>query len=326
MFEIGTIAINNPVVSAPIAGIANLAYRKLVRQFNCQLIYTEMVSDKAIIYRNEKTLKMLEIDSDESPVALQLFGGEIASLVEAAKYIAANTKASIIDINMGCSVAKVIKAEAGANWLRREDEIYDLIRSLTQAVNLPITVKIRTGWDINNVNAINVAKSIEAGGAKAITIHGRTKSQLFSGMVDYDIIRQVKEAVNIPVIANGDIKNHLDAKKVLDLTKCDGIMIARAALGNPWIFASINEYLQHGVVSNFVTLEERLDVCFKHAEALCQLKGEQRGMAEFRTLGSWYIKYMPSSSEIRREISSLDSLAELAQLMERIKESNNEYK
>lgn len=241
MFKIGNIELKNNIVIAPMAGISNSAFRRIVKEMGAGLIYAEMVSDKAIIYDNEKTKQMLYLTAEERPIAQQIFGSDIESFTESAKIVYEQMKPDIIDINMGCPVPKIaIKSQAGSALLKNPDKIKKIVKSVVQAVPCPVTVKIRSGWDEKSINAKLVAKICEEAGASAITIHGRTRKQGYSGNVDLDIIKEVKESVNIPVIANGDIKDIASAKKMLEYTKCDAIMIGRATLGNPWLIKKIS--------------------------------------------------------------------------------------
>lgn len=230
MWKIGDIEINNKVVLAPMAGVCNAAFRLTVKEFGAGLVCAEMVSDKAILFNNEKTMKMLYIDENERPLSLQIFGGEKETLVEAAKYVDQNTTADIIDINMGCPVSKIIKCEAGARWLLDPPKIYEMVSAVVEAVNKPVTVKMRIGWDDDHIYAVENAKMIEKAGAAAIAVHGRTRVQMYEGHADWSVIKQVKEAVSIPVIGNGDVTSPERAKQMLEETGVDAVMIGREAL------------------------------------------------------------------------------------------------
>ena len=247
VFKIGDIEVKNKIVLAPMAGVSNSPFRILSRQFGAGLLYAEMVSDKGLLYENLKTQNLLYMTDYEKPMAQQIFGADLKTMVEAAKYIDSHSNCDIIDINMGCPVPKVaVKAQAGASLMKDPNKIYDIVKAVSEAVSKPITVKIRSGWDHHNVNAVEVAKQIERAGAKAITVHARTRSQGYSGIADLDVIKAVKESVNIPVIGNGDVTDGPSAKHMLDYTGCDAVMIGRAALGNPWIFREIEQYLIDG--------------------------------------------------------------------------------
>ena len=243
-WKIGNITIKNQVVLAPMARISNSAYRRICKEMGCGLVYAEMVSDKAIMYGNQKTLDMLKMTDEERPLAQQIFGTDVDSFVKAAIYVYENMHPDIIDINMGCPVPKVaLRAQAGSALLKNPDKIFEIVKAVVEAVPIPVTVKIRSGWDYEHINAVEVAKIIEKAGASAICVHPRTRSQGYSGKADWNIIRQVKESVLIPVIGNGDIKTPMDAKRMLSETHCDAIMIGRGVLGNPWLIKNTLRYL-----------------------------------------------------------------------------------
>ena len=270
-WTIGNIKITNKVVLAPMAGISNSAYRRICKEMGCGLIYAEMVSDKAITFSNKKTLDMLYMTDEERPLAQQIFGSDVDSFVEAAKYINDNMHPDIIDINMGCPVPKVaVRSQAGSALLKNPDKIFEIVSAVVNAVDVPVTVKIRSGWDSKSINAVEVAKLIEKAGASAICVHPRTRSQGYSGRADWNIIKQVKDAVNIPVIGNGDIKTPEDAKKMIEETNCDAVMIGRGVLGNPWLIKNTINYLDGKDIFE-VSLVDRVDMCIKHLNLLLDL-------------------------------------------------------
>lgn len=306
MFKIGNIEIKNKFILAPMAGICDNAFRTIVKEYGAGLIYTEMVSDKAIYYLNEKTLKMLYISEDEHPISLQVFGSDVKTFVEAVKYINEHVKCDIIDINMGCPVPKVAtRAESGAGLLKNPKLIKELVTEVVKVSTRPVTVKIRTGWDNNSINCVEIAKICEEAGASAIAVHGRTRTQMYSGKADIELIKQVKEAVTIPVIGNGDIVDIESAKNML-ATGVDAIMIGRGSLGNPFIFDELNHYFNN---KQYIkpSSEEKLTVALEHLHRLVALKGEKVAVREMRTHMHHYLKGLPDSSKIKQAINQLDS-------------------
>lgn len=320
MFKIGNIEIENPVVMAPMAGITNMAFRRIIKEFGAGLVYSEMVSDKALCYGNTKTIEMLQIDENEHPVSIQLFGGEVATMVQAAKFIDEHSNCDIIDINMGCPVNKVLKADAGSKLLLYPDKIYEIVKGIVENVSKPVTVKIRSGFDHDHINAIEVAKLIEKAGASAIAIHGRTRSQMYEGKADWDIIRQVKEAVNIPVIGNGDIRSVEDAKRMFEQTNVDAIMVGRAALGNPWLIKQIVESLKTGKILPEPTYQEKIAQCLAHGRRLMEIEPEKIAMFQMRGHAPWYIKGLKSSARVKNELSKIDTFEQLEHILKEYKE------
>ncbi|RXK17218.1 tRNA dihydrouridine synthase DusB [Macrococcus sp. DPC7161] len=315
MWKIGDIEINNKVVLAPMAGVCNAAFRLTVKEFGAGLVCAEMVSDKAILFNNEKTMKMLYIDENERPLSLQIFGGEKETLVEAAKYVDQNTTADIIDINMGCPVSKIIKCEAGARWLLDPPKIYEMVSAVVEAVSKPVTVKMRIGWDDEHIYAVENAKMIERAGAAAIAVHGRTRVQMYEGHADWDVIRQVKEAVNIPVIGNGDVTSPELAKKMLDETGVDAVMIGREALGNPWMIYRTVHYLETGELIPEPPIKEKMDVAVLHLDRLIDLKGEKVAVMEMRKHASWYLKGIRGNGKARKLINQAETRDELVGIL-----------
>ena len=319
MWKIGNVEIGNKIVLAPMAGICNSAFRKIVKEMGCGLIYAEMVSDKALFYKSKKTQDMLYMEDVERPISQQIFGSDKTSFVVAAKYIEEVMHPDIIDINMGCPVPKVaVRAQAGAALLKSPDKIYEIVKAVVEAVSVPVTVKIRSGWDDALINAVEVAKIFESAGASAICIHGRTRSQGYSGKVNYDIIRQVKEAVNIPVIGNGDITDISSLQKMVD-TGVDAYMIGRGVLGNPWLIKQCVTYLESGVILDEPTYIEKIDMCLKHLDNLKELKNEHLAVLEIRSHVAWYLKGIPNSKEIKEKIFLMDKTRDIIEILEEYK-------
>ena len=319
-WKIGNVNIKNQVVLAPMAGISNSAFRKIAKEMGCGLIYAEMVSDKAIMYENRKTIDMLYMEDIERPIVQQIFGTDVDSFVLAAKYIYENMHPDIIDINMGCPVPKVaVRAQAGAALLKSPHKIYDIVKAVVDAVEIPVTVKIRSGWDQNSINAVEVAKVIESAGASAICIHPRTRSQGYSGKADWNIIKQVKENVSIPVIGNGDVTTPELAKKMLDETKCDAVMIGRGVLGNPWLIKECVEYLETGKYNDSITFLDKVEMMKKHYQLLIEDKNEKAALLEIRSHIIWYLKGMPKSKEIKNQICQSKTSEEMFNIIENYK-------
>lgn len=311
MFKIGNVEIKNKVVLAPMAGVCNSAFRRIIKEMGAGLLYAEMVSDKALVYNNEKTKEMLYMTESERPISQQIFGSDKKSFVEAAKIIEKSMHPDIIDINMGCPVPKVaVKSQAGSALLKDPDKIYDIVKAVKEVVNVPVTVKIRSGWDKNSINAVLVAKTCEKAGASAIAVHPRTRSQGYSGKADWNIIKEVKDAVNIPVIGNGDILSAKDAKQMIDETGCDAVMIGRGTLGNPYLIKQVVRYLEDGVLLPDQSPTERMETCLKHFNYLLEIKPEKVAILEMRTHAAWYLKGLPSGVKIKKILYELKTKEE----------------
>ena len=317
MFKIGNVEIKNNVVMAPMAGISNSAYRTIIKEMGAGLIVAEMVSDKAITYGNKKTIDMLYMTDFERPIAQQIFGSDINSFVSAAKFIENKMKPDIIDINMGCPVPKVaVSAQAGSALLKDPDKVYEIVKAVVNNVSVPVTVKIRSGWDSKTINAVEIAKVVEKAGASLITVHGRTRAQGYSGKVDLDIIKKVKENVSIPVIGNGDIKSCYDAKYMIDYTKCDAVMIGRGILGNPWLIKECVDYLENGIPPKEVTIEEKFNMIKRHMDLLLSTKNEKVALLEMRTHIAYYLKGIPGTKELKQKIFKTKTKKEIIDLLD----------
>ncbi len=320
MWKIGNVEIKNQVVLAPMAGISNSAFRTIAKEMGCGLVVAEMVSDKAICYGSKKTIDMLYMTDFERPISQQIFGSDKESFVTAAKFIEDNMHPDIIDINMGCPVPKVaMSAQAGSALLKSPDKVGKIVKAVADAVNVPVTVKIRSGWDSTSINAVEIAKICEKSGAKAITVHGRTRSQGYSGKADLDIIKKVKENVNIPVIGNGDIKSPEDAKHMLDYTGCDAIMIGRGVLGNPWLIKNTIHYLETGVLLETQTKKDKINMIKKHLEYLLKIKPEKTALLEMRTITAYYLKGLPGAATIKQEVFKTKTKEEFLEVIDKIK-------
>lgn len=316
MWYIGNVAIANKVVLAPMAGVGNSSFRKIIKEMGCGLIYAEMVSDKAIFYQSKKTIDMLYMEEMERPITQQIFGSDQDSFVAAAKFVYEHMRPDLIDINMGCPVPKVaLRAQAGAALLKDPEKIRAIVQAVVEAVPIPVTVKIRSGWDQNHINAVEVAKICEEAGAKAICVHGRTRSQGYTGKADWSVIRDVKAAVSIPVIGNGDIVDVASAQEMLEVTGVDAIMIGRGVLGNPWLIRDIVQYLENGTIPTPPTSSERIDMCLRHLSYLKELKNEHLAILEIRSHIAWYLKGLKNSNEIKNKIFLTQSISDIIEIL-----------
>ncbi|MFB5763074.1 tRNA dihydrouridine synthase DusB [Paenibacillus medicaginis] len=316
MLKIGDIEMKNQVVLAPMAGVCNPAFRLIAKEFGTGLVCAEMVSDKAIVHGNKRTREMLFVDEREKPLSLQIFGGDRESLVEAAKVVDQETNADIIDINMGCPVPKVTKCDAGARWLLEPNKIYEMVSAVVDAVNKPVTVKMRIGWDSEHIYVVENAKAVERAGGKAVSVHGRTREQLYTGHADWSYIKQVKESVSIPVIGNGDVVTPENARRMLDETGCDGVMIGRGALGNPWMLYRTIQYLETGELLPDPAAEEKIRVAILHMDRLVALKGEAVAVREMRKHLAWYLKGLKGSARIKDMVMEETRRDEMVQILE----------
>ncbi len=305
--KIGDVMLKNRVFLAPMAGFSDQAYRMIVNHMDCGFKYTEMVSAKALIYDSQHTKDLLRYSTDEGKVAVQIFGHEPDIMAGAAR-ILNDYPFCIIDINMGCPVKKIVANGDGSALMNDPVLVGKVISAVAGASKMPVTVKIRTGWDKQHVNAAEIAHIAEESGAKAVSVHGRTRQQFYTGRADWTIIKQVKQAVNIPIIGNGDIFEAEDAEEMMEFTGCDAVMIGRGAIGNPWIFRSINEYLKTGMKPVPLTAEEKIDMAISHLKLEASLKGEMRAIREMRKVVGYYIKGMNGSKVVRNEINRIESM------------------
>lgn len=315
-WQIGSVEIPNRVVVAPMAGITNSAFRVTVKEFGAGLVVCEMISDRGIQLRNKKTLEMLFIDETEHPLSIQIFGGNKASLVEAAQFVAENTTADIIDINMGCPVNKIIKAEAGAKWLLDPDKVYEMVHAVSSAIDKPVTVKMRIGWDEQHIFAVENAQAAEAAGAAAIGMHGRTRVQMYEGSADWDVLKQVKQSITIPFMGNGDVKTPEDAKRMLEEVGADAVMIGRAALGNPWMIHRTKQYLETGELLPEPTPREKISTAKLHLERLDDLKGEKIASREFRQHAAYYLKGISRAAKVKAAINQAEDKQTIFDLLD----------
>jgi len=323
--KIGNVEIKNRVIFAPMAGISNSAYRTIIKEMGAGLVYAEMVSDKAISYGSKKTIDMLYMTEYERPISQQIFGSDKESFITAAKFIYETMKPDIIDINMGCPVPKVaISSQAGSALLKNPDKVYEIVKAVVDSVPIPVTVKIRSGWDFNSINAKEIALKCEEAGASAIAVHARTRSQGYSGKADWNIIKEVKETVKIPVIGNGDIFSCYDAKKMIEETNCDFVMIGRGSLGNPWLIKECVDYLEYGIEPKEVTFSEKIDMIKKHLELLRKTKNDKLALLEIRTHIAYYLKGLKNSSEIKNMIFKTKTFEEIEDILNKYKEKYND--
>lgn len=319
--QIGNFKPDNKVFLAPMAGVTDVVFRTLCKEQGCGLTYSEMVSAKGIMYDNDNTKKLLEINEKEGKVAVQLFGSDPKVLADMAKKLDDNENIGFFDINMGCPAPKIVKNGDGSALMKNPKLIGEIVKAVSSNTKKPLTIKIRKGFDDNCINAVEIAKIVEENGGAGIAIHGRTREQFYSGKADWDIIKKVKESVNIPVIGNGDITSPQKAKEMFDYTGCDAIMIGRASQGAPWIFKNIVHYLNTGELLDKPSINEKIDIAIKHLHMLVQYKGEYIGIREMRKHLGWYIKGMPKSAEMRVIINGIEQVEKMEDLLISMKQN-----
>lgn len=310
-FKIGNVDIPHRTVLAPMAGVTNSAFRTIAKEFGAGLVVMEMISEKGLLYNNEKTLHMLHIDETEHPMSIQLFGGDADGLARAAEFIQKNTKADIVDINMGCPVNKVVKNEAGAKWLKDPEKIYQIVKTVTSVLDIPLTVKMRTGW-ADPALAVENALAAEAAGVSALAMHGRTREQMYTGSCDHETLAKVAKAITkIPFIGNGDVRSVQDAKTMIDDIGADAVMVGRAAMNNPYIFTQINHYFETSQILPDLPFNKKLDIAYDHLSRLVNLKGETIAVREFRGLAPHYLRGTAGAAKIRGAVSRAETIAEV---------------
>ncbi len=314
--KIGDVTLENQIIVGPMAGISNQSFRSVMKEFGAGLVVSEMISDKAIYYQSRKTFRMCEIGEDEHPMALQLFGCDIDTMVHGAKYFDEQTSCDIIDINMGCPVRKVVANNGGSALMKDPQHAYEIVKAIKENVRKPVTVKLRAGWDLEHVNVVEMAVMMQKAGADGLTIHPRTRTQFYEGHSNWDLIRQVKEAVrDIPVIGNGDIKKVEDMIEMEKQTGCDGFMVARGCLGNPWLIRQMVHYQQTGEVLEDPSCQEKMDQCLYHADKLIALKGEKNAIKEMRGHACWYLNGMAKANKVKAKINHIDTRAQLDEII-----------
>ncbi|MBR5908828.1 MAG: tRNA dihydrouridine synthase DusB [Schwartzia sp.] len=316
--KIGNLDFPTPIFLAPMAGVTDTPYRILAREMGCAMAFAEMVSVLGIRFRNEKTLTMLKSVPEERPLAMQLFGAQPESVAEAAAYVENLGCADVIDFNMGCPAPKIVKNGAGSALLRDPERAGRIMEALVRATRLPVTIKMRIGWDSENINAIDMARRAEAAGVAAIAVHGRTREQYYKGHADWSVIADVKREVKIPVIANGDIRTTDDLSRIFRETECDGVMIGRAAQGNPWIFRTFRSFWETGVEPAPPTVKERGDLLLRHLEMLIRYKGDYIGAREMRKHATWYTKGMTGGGELREAFNRAETKEDFQAIVEKM--------
>ncbi|MHA8110676.1 tRNA dihydrouridine synthase DusB [Lactobacillaceae bacterium Melli_B4] len=319
-WKIGNVEIPNRLVVAPMAGVTNSAFRIICKKFGAGLVVCEMISDRGLMYRNKKTMTMIGVNPEEHPMSIQIFGGDIDTLVEGASFIDQNTDADIIDINMGCPVNKVVKTDAGSKWLLDPDKIYKMVKAVSSAVEKPLTIKMRTGWDSDHIYAVENALAAQEGGAAAVAMHGRTRAQMYQGHSNWDVLHDVADHLTIPFMGNGDVRTPQEAKMMLEEVGADAVMMGRAVEGNPWILKQTSHYLNTGELLDEPSVEEKINTAKEHLHRLVLLKGDNVGPREFRGQAAYYLKGISHSARTRAALNNADTEAEMNDIFDQFVE------
>ena len=325
MMKIKNLILKNNIFLAPMAGVTDIAYRTIAKEMGCGLVVGEMISDKGLLYDNKKTLEMINIDSTERPMALQLFGSDEKSLLEASRLVIDKVHPEMIDLNMGCPMKKIVQNGSGSALLKNPDKIYTIVKTLTDNLDIPISCKIRIGWDHNSINCDKVSQIIEKAGASLITVHGRCRSDFYEGVANLDYIKLVKESVSIPVVGNGDIIDLESCDRMFNFTGCDAVAVGRGALGNPWIFKELVSFYEEKKIIDKPTKEEILQMILEHTLRLIKIKNERSALIQMRTHGAWYLKQLIGTKPYRIRITQISTLNELKKLINEIMLDNKVY-
>ena len=322
--RIGNVEIKNRIVFAPMAGVSNISFRTIIKEMGAGLIYSEMVSSMGIVYGSSKTIDLINFNEDERPISIQIFGNDVASFVKAARYIEENYHPDIIDINMGCPVPKIVNNHEGSYLLTQPKLVEQILTKMVKAIKKPVTIKVRKGFKDGEIQAPEIARIAESCGVSAIAVHGRTREQYYSGKADWDVIKEVKEAVKIPVIGNGDIFSAKDAKAMKEYTGCDGLMVGRAARGNPWIFKEILHFFETGEELPRPSLEEVVAMMLRHGQMMIDFKGEYIGVREMRKHVAWYTFGFPGAAKLREKVNHTETYEDLEELLQTYLKANPE--
>ncbi|MFV0255352.1 MAG: tRNA dihydrouridine synthase DusB [Erysipelotrichaceae bacterium] len=319
-FKIGEVEIPNRIIVGPMAGVSNIAFREIAHEFGAGLICTEMISDKGIQYHNQKTKEMTKISNNEGLISMQIFGHDVDSMVNIAQYLDQETTCNIIDINMGCPVAKVVNSGSGSALMKNPELAYDIVSAVVSAVSKPVSVKMRLGWDNNSINVVEFAQLMEKAGASALTIHARTRAKMYSGVADWSLIKTVKEIVKIPVIGNGDVVSVEKAQQLLEETGCDAVMIARGVLGKPWLISECLSVIDDPSYQKEITLKDKFEIIDRHTKRLISIKGEKIAIKEMRSQVAWYLHGLAGNNKVKEMVNKTESYSELNEILSEYQE------